>query len=604
MENRSTNHKGIRFEPLETRRMFAGGALDASFSLDGKASAIFDGVQGNANDVAVQADGKTVVVGELFSGARTQFAVARFNLDGSLDTTFGPGGTGKVITNVGGKNFDQAKAVTIQPDGKILVAGTARSVRGSFSSDMAVVRYLPDGSLDRSFDGDGVLRIRVKDDSSAEDVVLQRDGKIVVAGSDLNGGLFSLNHDFAVARLNPNGSFDNSFSGDGRVIVPFGDSEFARAVAIDNTGTRATNPHFGKIILAGERTNFEGRNELAMARLTANGTIDTTFEGDGMLVGKFGNYSKAFVRGLLIQPNGRYVIAGHAVGGNAHGETPITLARYRPSGRIDRSFGTDGVAYINFGGTDNGSDVIQSTDGGLIVAGTSNNRFALAGLSANGTLNLSFGTGGKVITDFGAKQFAFDVGLAKAAGTRFVVTGGTSFNTARYLENGGPLITVTSTDAESTEGTGNNATFTVSRSQSLTTPTRVFFTIGGNAHRPNTLFSLNDPIDYRLTGMSVPFAGTPFVDIPANQTSVTVTLRPNNDTVQEGTEHAVFSVLSNPGYDIGTPGAVTISIADKDHVIFSGKLPGGPGITRASSMASLATQMRDLFSDKQIVEVI
>src|SRR4051812_24897118 len=124
-----------RFEPLESRQMFAaGGALDTTFSLDGKATVSFDGgaSTGFAQDAAVQVDGKTVVAGYTIArgSSLTRFALARFNVDGTLDTTFGPEHDGKVITQISPGNLDIATAVAIQPDGKIVVVGSANNIHG------------------------------------------------------------------------------------------------------------------------------------------------------------------------------------------------------------------------------------------------------------------------------------------------------------------------------------------------------------------------------------------------------------------------------------------------------------------------------------------
>src|SRR3954451_11323509 len=133
------------FEPLEDRRMFAAGAMDQSFGTNGRTSMDFGpGVVVKATDVAVQADGKTVMVGTSSDG---RFGVARFNLDGTPDTTFGPGHNGRVLTAIGSYN-GVASAVAIQSNGKIVVAGAARKESSTApSSWAAVVRYMPDGSL-------------------------------------------------------------------------------------------------------------------------------------------------------------------------------------------------------------------------------------------------------------------------------------------------------------------------------------------------------------------------------------------------------------------------------------------------------------------------
>jgi uncharacterized delta-60 repeat protein len=431
------------FEALESRQMFAGGALDTGFSGDGLATLNVPGASVVSSDVAVQADGKTVVVGTAEfrhpSSIIRRIIVARFNLDGSIDTTFGPAKNGMNIFGVGPKNSDFGNAVSIGLDGKIVVAGEAWMNRGSFSGDFAVARLLPDGTLDTSFDNDGVRTVRVKGDSRANDVVVLPDGKILIAGEDINGGgLLSIaDFDFAVARLNIDGSLDQTFAGGGKRIIGLGDEEFARAVAIDFTGIPGVNPNFGKIYLAGERTDFDGRNEYAIVRLTADGVIDNTFDKDGKVVGKFPGYSDAFLGGVTVQSNGKVVVTGHATDDKGS-NTPVTVARFNTSGLIDKTFGLEGsgVAYIDFGGNDRGSDVIRSLTGGFIVGGTSDGKFALASVTKDGLLDTRFEGDGMVVTDFAPNVSGFRVGLASAAGRRIVVTGGHGFRTARYLDIG------------------------------------------------------------------------------------------------------------------------------------------------------------------------
>src|SRR5688572_16720263 len=191
------------FEPLEGRQLMAAGDLDLSFGGVGRTGASFGGgLTPVAEDVAVQADGKTVVAGYAWrfdtnNRPHYQLAVARFNTNGSLDRTFGPRGDGTVLTQVADTDTAQGRSVAIQPDGKIVVAGAARS--GS-KGLMAVVRFNANGSLDNTFDTDGKVAVRINS-SSAWDLALQKDGKIVVAGEDYS----SPNDDFAAIRLHANG---------------------------------------------------------------------------------------------------------------------------------------------------------------------------------------------------------------------------------------------------------------------------------------------------------------------------------------------------------------------------------------------------------------
>src|SRR5687767_2276620 len=196
---RHTNHRRNRsrnattsnefFHPLEPRQLFAaGGALDTSFSADGLATVDFGpGITVSSRDVAVQADGKTVVVGAASNG---DIALARFNLDGSLDTTFGANRTGKVLTHVGLSDLPcAADAVAILSSGSIVVAGQARFDHPEYGFDihsMVLVRFNADGTpatynrVEQTKFGSSIM-------AEAKDLAVQSDGKIVVAGTVLNG---------------------------------------------------------------------------------------------------------------------------------------------------------------------------------------------------------------------------------------------------------------------------------------------------------------------------------------------------------------------------------------------------------------------------------
>ncbi len=179
--------------------------------------------------MAIQIDGKIVVAGQSGNGSNHDFAVVRYNGDGSLDSSFN--GTGKVITPIGNGD-DNGNSVAIQSDGKIVVAGS--SYNGS-NHDFAIARYNSDGTLDTSFNGTGKLTTPVgSSDDYGYSVAVQSDGKIVVAGESFVTGS---NLDFSVVRYNPNGSLDLSFNGTGKVITDVGGSgDFETSMAIQSDG--------------------------------------------------------------------------------------------------------------------------------------------------------------------------------------------------------------------------------------------------------------------------------------------------------------------------------------------------------------------------------
>jgi uncharacterized delta-60 repeat protein len=375
----------------------APGDLDASFDSDGKVTTDFGGLD-EALGVAIQPDGRIVAAGQ--SGG--DFALARYNRDGSLDTSFD--GDGKVTTDFGSP-FDLALGVAIQPDGKIVAAGTS-------GGDFALARYNRDGSLDTSFDGDG----KVTTDFGALDAALgapaiQPNGRIVAAGYTSAGG------DFALARYNRDGSLDTSFDGDGKVTTDFG-SPF------DQAEGAAIQPN-GRIVAAGFNSAI---GDFALARYNGDGTLDTSFDGDGKVMTDFGGFEQAF--GVAIQPDGRIVAAG----GGGMG-IDFALARYNRDGTLDSSFDGDGKVTTDFGSSDAALGVAIRPDGKIVAAGITLGvgDFALAWYNRDGSLDTSFDSDGKVTTDFGGFEGAAGVAVQPDGGIVAAGQSGGDFALARYL---------------------------------------------------------------------------------------------------------------------------------------------------------------------------
>ena len=204
----------------------------------------------------MQSDGKILVGGKSYDGSNERFGLARYNANGSLDTTFG--GDGKVTTDVGSGN-DYIHSITVQSDGKILAAGYSFSVSDGY--DFSMTRYNANGSLDTSFSGDGKVFTDFGFGAhKGYSVTVQDDGKILVAGIS--------NADFALARYNVNGSLDTSFGVDGKVTTAIGSG--------DDYGYDVTVQSDGKILVAGYSDN--GSYDLALTRYNADGSLDTTFD--------------------------------------------------------------------------------------------------------------------------------------------------------------------------------------------------------------------------------------------------------------------------------------------------------------------------------------
>ena len=364
------------------------GSLDTSFSGDGKRVADFNG---SANAVTVQANGKIVAVGgsESSGSASDDFALARYNPNGTLDTSFS--GDGKQTTDFGGE--DEANGVAIQEDGKIIVVGAAGTRHNGIG--FALARYNPNGTLDTSFSGDGkqTTEFDLGSGQVANAVVVQDDGKIVVVGNAF-GPMFS--EDFAIARYNPNGSLDTSFSGDGKQTASFLTTAEANGVAIQGDG---------KIVVVGTGVdNINGGSEGAIVRYNPNGTLDTSFSGDGTQTTDFGLGEGAQATGVAIQRDGKIVIVGSA--GADSNSQDFALARYNPDGTLDTSFSGDGTQTTDLGGSDEAAEVALQGDGKIVAVGeaepgTSGDDFALARYNPDGSLDTSFSGDGKLTTDFG-----------------------------------------------------------------------------------------------------------------------------------------------------------------------------------------------------------
>ncbi|TML99050.1 MAG: hypothetical protein E6G02_14550 [Actinobacteria bacterium] len=392
----------------------ASGDLDATFGTGGKVTTDFAGDDDQANGVVAQSDGKLVAAGVAKTSRSQDFALARYNPNGSLDATFGTGG--KVTTDFAGDD-DQAFAVALQPDGKIVAVGVAKTSR---SRDFALARYNPNGSLDATFGTGGkVTTDFAGNDDTAFAVVLQSDGKIVVAG----GAKTSRSQDFALARYNANGSLDATFGTGGKVTTDFaGNDDEAHALVLQPDG---------KLVAAGQaESGYRGR-DFALARYNPNGSLDATFGTGGKVTTDFaGNDDAAF--GAVLQSDGKIVAAG---GAKTSRSEDFALARYNPNGTLDGTFGTGGKVTTDFNGDDDEAHaLVLQPDGKLVAAGAAklsrSQDFALARYSANGSLDATFGTGGKVTTDFaGNDDAAFALALQQDG--KLVAAGGANVGRSR-----------------------------------------------------------------------------------------------------------------------------------------------------------------------------
>ncbi|MBB1077631.1 DUF1566 domain-containing protein, partial [Rhodoferax sp. 4810] len=372
----------------------------------------FGNYSSSSQDLTVLADGKILVVG----AAYPYFALARYTADGYLDTTFGSDGNGRVTTDFG--NYLTAYSLTLQSDNKILVAGarndgyvalvrysaaglldTSFGNGGQVAVDLGgipsqvdqsvlvdasgillagengLARYTDAGGLDTSFDSDGKVTT-VFNGSSDEITSIAFDvganaGKILVAGT-----ISSTGYDFGLARYNTDGSLDISFGTGGKVTTDFGSEERGNALAVQSDG---------KILIAGsanDSTNF------ALARYNTDGSLDTTFDGDGKVITDLGEYE--YAHSLTIQSDGKILVAGLDENGGI-------LIRYNTDGSLDTTFDGDGsiTGQIGFGYTEDYSVALTSA-GQILLAGEDwdgsfvDKNFAMGRYTSSGTLDPTF----------------------------------------------------------------------------------------------------------------------------------------------------------------------------------------------------------------------
>jgi uncharacterized delta-60 repeat protein len=417
----------------------AAGDLDPTFGAGGQVTTDLKRSTDIAFAVALQPDGKLVVAGTTYQQndyTDEDFVVARYNPDGTLDRTFGS--RGRVRTDF--PNLAALpSAVVIQPDGKILVGGGAFPAF-TFAGDFKVVRYNPNGSLDTSFGNGGIVTTTFPGQGSyAYALALQPDGKIIAAGTDFVNFSSddSSNTDFGLERYNADGTPDTTFDGDGQVTTDFdgfNDDAFAILVQPD-----------GKLVAVGSAKNRTNFYDFAAVRYLSNGAIDTTFGVAGKVRTDFGSHGFDRAHSAVLQPDGSIVAAGFAISIDGVFEK-FAVARYSSNGVLDTTFSNDGLTQVDFGSCCQfANTVLLQSDGKIIIAGfpnseSSDSDFLLARLNSTGSLDTTFGIGGKVRTSFGMLAGGA-YGAVLQADEKVVAVGfqatttrqGVDFALARYL---------------------------------------------------------------------------------------------------------------------------------------------------------------------------
>ncbi len=472
-------NNGTTSYDLALARIGLDGNPDTSFNSTGKLTASFAGTYDHARAVMVQSDGKVLVAGEKSYGSardwgaagNSSFGVARFSADGILDTTFGTNGW---ATAFAGNSYAYAIAPVPGPDGKFVVAGYGA---GSYSPDFAVARFSSNGTLDTTFSDDGMVTYsygaRTLDYAYA--VAVQDDGKVIVAGAVYDTQAPGRSYDLLVMRYNANGILDTTFGeqGSGKVRHSIGlNADYNYSIALQDDG---------KIVLAGTSLQGAKSYDMVVVRLRADGTLDDRSgggqgfgtNGGGFTTVDFGWVDYAY--GVDLDSQNRIVVAGCAKVGTQY---DLALARFTADGLLDSSFnGTGKLTYDIAGGSDYAYALKIEPDDKIVVAGR-----ALNGTDADilvmryttaGQLDSSFGNGGITLTDH-VGGYDFGQAMDFTPQGELVVAGpvwgpaGYDFGVAHYFgESGGlkvdvtdvaPTLTVRGADSV---GTGQTYTLTL-----------------------------------------------------------------------------------------------------------------------------------------------
>lgn len=395
------------------------GMLDSDFDMDGIVTTAVGAAGGNGRAMAVQPDGKILLAGDATPGIDADFALVRYLPDGSLDPAFGFGGQ----VMVGGASDDLARAILLQPDGMILLGGRGGPSGGN---EFYIVRFTSGGTLDATFGTNGeVTGAMGFGGNEGYAMALQPDGKILLAGSAANAN----DLDFALLRYNPDGSQDMDFGIDGAVLTPVGTGTG------DVCYTMVVQPD-GKILLGGAMGSGFNASSFAMVRFLPDGSLDESFGTNGIVVSPI-SMGRNIGFSLALQPDGRILMCGDARGEGFGG---FAVARYLANGILDASFGTNGVVSTVMGVQSTARSVIVQPDGKILLAGETYpistdeaSDLALVRYLSNGALDPGFDGDGIVTTPVGNGAIGRAVQLQSNAQ---ILVGGASdlgFTLVRYL---------------------------------------------------------------------------------------------------------------------------------------------------------------------------
>ena len=394
---------------ISTNYFAQDGMFDSTFSADGIVITDFNNTDEKSYCLAIQNDDKLVVAGTSLSlgvNGNYDIAITRYNPDGSLDNSFDNDGI--VITDLNGSH-DFANSVAIQKDDKILVAGF--SYNNSSHPKIVVARYNSDGSLDNTFDNDGIVTLNlIPFILVGNSIVIQNDDKILVGGTLRNGTGVS---DIILIRLDSLGFLDNTFNNRGYVITDVLDgSDRGNALIVNNDN---------KIMVTGFLNSTIG-----LIQYNSNGTIDSSFNQNGISLVSSANWNEFYVGyGITMQVDGKILVVGEATNEFISSDSKILVVRFNKDGTLDNSFSENGITTIDINEFDRGTCIAVQSDNKIVVAGNAGNKFAILRLNPNGSLDNTFWGDGIKSLGFSEKDYGRSLAIQRDGK---IVISGYSYN--------------------------------------------------------------------------------------------------------------------------------------------------------------------------------
>ncbi len=390
------------------------GTLDSDFDADGKVTSLVSAGSNSIGDLVVQPDGKIVAVIYAHNGTDYDFGAIRYNIDGSIDNTFGTGGSFIQDLN---NAYDYSNSIALQNDGKIVLAGTTGN---GLNDDFCLMRLNPNGTLDNTFSVDGIVKTSFgAENDDCYCMAIQPDGKIVVAGYTDLGSTNSL----AMARYNTDGTLDLTFNGTGKVTESIGTD----GTVIWSMGLQSD----GKIVLVGGADNGFSYRFTAI-RYTTTGQLDVSFSNDGYEVFQIGS-ELGIANAMAVCHDNKIILAGYYTNS---GDNDLAILKLNANGSVDNSFGTSGLVTSDIDGQSNTiNDIYVQPDGKLVFAGVqglnANAGFLVGRFDSTGLWDTGFGTYGYVTTNFDVSRDEAKAVVMQPDG-RIVAGGLTWIGTEQY----------------------------------------------------------------------------------------------------------------------------------------------------------------------------